>query len=144
MCSSWPAPRAANTCGGLRWRATPSFVCASQPQARPVAATSDNLGLVSDSGSAQRCTPTWLLFLAVPFSMTAVAVLQKDNARCLTQVVVASTSYQHMGNNVSHKTEPLYLWLQRIYGYVDLFLWRLRCSPHIVCFLVIIIRDGKS
>lgn len=49
-----------------------------------------------------------------------------------------------MGNSVSHKTEPLYLWLQCIYGYVDLFLWRLRYSLHIVCFLPTIIRDGPK
>lgn len=44
-----------------------------------------------------------------------------------TQVAVASniTAYS-TGNNVSHETEPLYLWLQGIYGYMDLFLLQLR------------------
>lgn len=34
--------------------------------------------------------------------------------------------YQHRGNSVSHETEPLYLWLQCIYGYMDLFLLQLK------------------
>jgi len=43
-----------------------------------------------------------------------------------------------------HIKQSLYLWLQCIYGYMDLFLWRLKGSLQIVCFLLTIIRDGQS
>lgn len=43
---------------------------------------------------------------------------------------------------MSHETEPLYLWLQGIYGYMDLFLSRLR---FILCVVLCgVRRDGRS
>lgn len=56
LCSSWPAPRAANTCGSVPWRVMPSSGYVNPPQERPAAATSRDLGLASDSGKAQSRT----------------------------------------------------------------------------------------
>lgn len=50
LCSSWPAPRAANTCGSAPLRVTPSSACVSRPLERAAAATSHDSGPASDSG----------------------------------------------------------------------------------------------
>lgn len=97
-CSSWPAPRAANTCGSAQWRATPSFACASRLPARRAAATSRGSAPASDSGRAQRSTPAWWFLTVWP----SCASLRWDDAPRPTEVVGADTYYRHMGGIMCH------------------------------------------
>lgn len=92
LCSSWPAPRVANTCGSAPWRVTPSSGSVSPPRGRPAAATSHALALASGSGRAQR-TQT------------------QGDRRWLTRVAVASRNTSNKGR-VCHMTHSLC-----IYGY---------------------------
>lgn len=89
LCSSWPAPRAASTCGSVLWRATPSSACASPPRGRPAAANSP--GSARASGSGER----------------------EGDRRWLAQIPAIRE------RSVSHDPQPLYLWLLCIYGYID-------------------------
>lgn len=93
-CSSWPAPRAASTCGSALWRATPSSGSDSQPRAKPATATSHGSALASDSGKKKK-------------------TLQSDSTRSWP-----STWYQHM-ETTCHKRQSLC-----IYGYsVSMVTW---------------------
>lgn len=92
LCSSWPAPRVANTCGSAPWRVTPSSGSVSPPRGRPAAATSRASALASGSGRAQR-TQT------------------QGDRRWLTRVVVTSRNTSNKGR-VCHMTHSLC-----IYGY---------------------------
>lgn len=89
LCSSWPAPRAASTCGSVRWRATPSSACASPPRGRPVATNSPGSAPASGSGEPE------------------------GDWRWLAQIPAIGE------RSVSHHPRPLYLWLLCIYGYID-------------------------
>lgn len=92
LCSSLPAPRAANTCGSAPWRVTPSSGSVSPPRERPAAATSHASALASGSGRAQR-TQT------------------QGDRRWLTRVLAASRNTSNKGR-VYHMTHSLC-----IYGY---------------------------
>lgn len=92
LCSSWPAPRVANTCGSAPWRVTPSSGSVSPPRGRPAAATSHASALASGSGRAQR-TQT------------------QGDRMWLTRVAVASRNTSNKGR-VCHMTHSLC-----IYGY---------------------------
>lgn len=109
LCSSWPAPRAVNTCGSVPWRATPSSGYGSQPQARPAAATSRDSDPASDSGRAQRRTLSCSLLIKRHII---------DNTSWLSQVVVASTRTSIWGI-MCHMKQSLC-----IYGYsVSMVTW---------------------
>lgn len=111
-CSSWPAPRAVNTCGSAPWRATPSSGYGSQPQARQAAATSHGSDPASDSGRAQRRTHSCSLLINLSTYHIIV------NTSWLSQVVVSSTRTSIWGI-MCHMKQSLC-----IYGYsVSMVTW---------------------
>lgn len=94
--------------------------------------------LPATAANHRQSEPQRLHTTRIPLQIQVALADSSNSGSCVQHL------YQHMGNNVSHETEPLYLWLQRIYGYMDLFLWRLRFPLHIICFLQTVIRDHQS